>query len=78
MKTSVPLREAEPRRRSAGPRPQFEQFNATELYCPRCGRAMPVRPRLLLVLPEGELHTYHCAGCGDVLGKKTIRPASSP
>lgn len=37
---------------------------------------MPVRPRLLLVLPEGELHTYHCAGCGDVLGKKTIRPAS--
>jgi DNA-directed RNA polymerase subunit RPC12/RpoP len=57
-----------------GMRRQFEQFDATELYCPRCRRAMPVRPRLLLVLPEGDLHAYHCARCGEVLGKKTVRP----
>ena len=33
---------------------QFEQFQATELYCPKCGQSMPVRQRLLLVLPEGD------------------------
>lgn len=51
----------------------FEQFNATALYCPKCGRAMPVRPRLFLVLPEGDKYTYHCAGCGEVLGEKIDR-----
>ncbi len=64
--------------RSRGPRPQFEQFNATELYCPRCGRAMPVRTRLFLVLPEGDRYTYHCANCGEVLGEKTVRAARGP
>jgi uncharacterized Zn finger protein len=59
----------------ATPKPQaaFEQFNATELYCPKCGRAMPVRSRLFLVLPEGDKYTYHCAGCGEVLGEKIDR-----
>lgn len=58
----------------AGPRPPaFSQFNATELYCPRCGRAMPVRSRLFLVLPEGDKYAYHCAGCGEVLGTKMDR-----
>lgn len=61
-----------PPRRAA--RDSFEQFNATELFCPRCRRAMPVRPRLFLVLPEGDRYNYHCAGCGDVLGEKLARP----
>jgi hypothetical protein len=34
---------------------------------------MPVRPRLFLVLPEGDRYTYHCAGCGEVLGEKLDR-----
>jgi hypothetical protein len=34
---------------------------------------MPVRPRLFLVLPEGDKYAYHCAGCGDVLGEKLDR-----
>ena len=55
--------------------PSFCEFNATALYCPRCGRAMPVEMRLLLVLPEGDEYAYHCAGCGEVLGKKTDRTA---
>jgi len=57
----------------------FDQFNATALYCPRCRQAMPVRSRLFLVLPDGDKYTYHCAGCGDVLGEKIDRglpPAS--
>ena len=57
----------------AAGQPAFHQFNATALYCPKCGRAMPVRSRLLLVLPEGDEYTYHCAGCGEVLGKKIDR-----
>jgi hypothetical protein len=52
---------------------QFEDFVATALYCPRCRQAMPVRSRLLLVLPEGELHEYLCQACASSLGTKTIR-----
>lgn len=40
---------------------QFGEFTASELYCPKCKRAQPVRERLLLVLPSGELHEYLCA-----------------
>ncbi|NSW87471.1 MAG: cytoplasmic protein [Syntrophobacteraceae bacterium] len=52
---------------------QFQEFNASALYCARCRKAMPVRSRLLLVLPDGELHEYRCTGCGASLGTKTIR-----
>ena len=34
---------------------------------------MPVRSRLLLVLPDGELHEYLCVACGESLGSKTVR-----
>ena len=34
---------------------QFENFRASSLYCRKCGRAMPVRERLLLVLPGKEI-----------------------
>ncbi|NTW36970.1 MAG: hypothetical protein HGB17_12760 [Syntrophobacteraceae bacterium] len=60
--------EARPRRQR-----QFEDFTASELYCPRCRRAMPVRSRLLLVLPDGELHEYLCQACATSVGTKTVR-----
>lgn len=49
----------------------FDQFNAALLYCNKCGRAMPVRQRLLLVLPDGELYDYTCQGCNSSIGSKT-------
>ena len=67
---------------------QFGNFTASELYCPKCGRAQPVRERLLLVLPTGELHEFLCSRCATSLGKRTVtspavvpasaRPARSP
>jgi hypothetical protein len=32
--------------------------------------ARPVRERLLLVLPDGELYEYLCAVCGASVGKR--------
>jgi hypothetical protein len=51
---------------------QFGNFIASELYCPNCKRAQPVRERLLLVLPSGELHEYLCSDCGSSLGERTV------
>lgn len=48
----------------------FKEFDATELYCPRCKRAVPVRKRLLLVLPEGDKYEYLCAFCSESVGAK--------
>lgn len=53
-------------------RQQFGNFIASELYCPKCKRAQPVRERLLLVLPSGELHEYLCSDCGSSLGERTV------
>jgi len=52
---------------------QYEDFHASALYCPRCRQAMPVRSRLLLVLPDGELHEYLCQRCASSLGTKTVK-----
>ncbi len=52
---------------------QFDEFEATELYCVRCGRAVPVRKSLLLVLPEGDKYEYRCAHCGNTVGDKIDR-----
>jgi hypothetical protein len=56
----------------------FDQFNATLLYCDKCGRAMPVRQRLLLVLPDGELYDYTCRGCNSSIGSKTEKAGIGP
>ena len=63
--------------RSAGAYPQraeqqdmYKEFDATELYCPQCKRAMAVRKRLLLVLPEGDKYEYLCAFCSSTVGTK--------
>ncbi len=54
---------------------QFDQFRASSLYCPRCGQARPVRERLLLVLPDRELHEYTCETCGDSVGTREVTAA---
>jgi len=51
---------------------QFGAFTASELYCPKCRRSQPVREKLLLILPNGELHEYLCAACATALGKRTV------
>ena len=53
-------------------RQQFGAFTASELYCPKCKTSQPVREKLLLVLPAGELHEYLCARCATSLGQRTV------
>ena len=48
----------------------FESFSASQLYCPKCKQAMPVRERMLLVLSSGELYDYLCSSCGTSLGTR--------
>jgi DNA-directed RNA polymerase subunit RPC12/RpoP len=52
---------------------EFDQLEATELYCPRCKTAVPVRKFLLLVLPEGDKYEYRCQYCGTPVGDKMDR-----
>lgn len=54
---------------------QFETLRASKLYCRRCGAAMPVRERLLLVLPDKDLFDYLCTGCGESLGQREVTAA---
>ena len=51
---------------------QFENFTASSLYCEKCKAAMPVRERLLLVLPDREIFDYLCTGCGSSVGRREI------
>ncbi len=51
---------------------QFGKFSASELYCPKCRKSQPVRERLLLVLPSGELYDYLCSVCATSLGSRTV------
>ena len=55
----------------------FEEFEATSLFCPRCRRATPVRKKLLLVLPSGNKYDYVCAECGATVGGKTDNDTSA-
>lgn len=48
----------------------YEEFDATELYCQKCKQAVPVRKRLLLVLPQGDKYEYLCAYCSETVGTK--------
>ncbi|MCL2669454.1 MAG: cytoplasmic protein [Syntrophaceae bacterium] len=51
---------------------QYRDFDATELYCPNCRRAVPVRKRLLIVLAEGDKYDYTCVFCGASVGDKIV------
>jgi hypothetical protein len=48
----------------------YKEFDATELYCPKCKQSVPVRKRLLLILPEGDKYEYLCAYCAETVGTK--------
>jgi hypothetical protein len=63
------------RRAAPGPGPSFEQLQASVLFCGRCRAPQPVRERLLLVLPDGELYEYLCTTCGESVGKRTLTGA---
>ncbi len=51
---------------------QFESFTASSLYCEKCKAAMPVRERLLLVLPDRELYDYLCTNCASSVGQREV------
>ncbi len=55
----------------------YKDFDATQLYCPTCKQAVPVRKRLLLILPEGEKYEYLCAYCAGSVGTKIDRDENS-
>ncbi|MFX0208163.1 MAG: cytoplasmic protein [Candidatus Hodarchaeota archaeon] len=57
------------------PNRQFDQFEATTLFCSRCKKAVPVRKKLLLALPDGDKYDYLCVYCGNSAGTKTERSA---
>jgi hypothetical protein len=51
-------------------RDSYGSLEATLLLCPTCRQAMPVRKRLLLILPDGDKYEYLCTACGSVCGDK--------
>jgi hypothetical protein len=51
---------------------QFENFTASALYCEKCRASMPVRERLLLILPDREIFDYLCTGCGSSVGSREV------
>lgn len=55
-------------------RPSFQRMEASLLACPQCKRAVQVRKRLLLVLPEGDKYEYLCPHCGSTCGDTIERP----
>lgn len=54
-------------------RETYKDFDATELFCPQCKRAVAVRKRLLLILQEGEKYDYSCIYCGTSIGDKLVK-----
>ena len=53
--------------------PQFDSLRASSLYCQKCQAAMPVRERLLLVLPDKEIFDYLCTGCASSVGQREVK-----
>jgi hypothetical protein len=51
---------------------QFESLTASSLYCDKCKAAMPVRERLLLILPDKEIFDYLCTDCGSSVGQREV------
>jgi hypothetical protein len=56
---------------------QFDDFRASSLFCAHCHEAKPVRERLLLVLPDRELHEYICTVCGESVGTREVTAADT-
>ena len=58
-------------------RETYKDFDATELFCPQCKKAVAVRKRLLLILQEGEKYDYTCVYCGTSIGDKLVKEKKS-
>jgi uncharacterized Zn finger protein len=56
----------------------YKDFDATELFCPQCKRAVAVRKKLLLILKEGEKYDYSCVYCGTSVGDKLVTEKENP
>jgi uncharacterized Zn finger protein len=52
---------------------EYEDLQATYLYCDNCGGSMPVKEKMLLILPDGYLYEYICLNCGKVTGDKKTK-----
>ena len=52
---------------------QFEELEASMLFCPKCKEAVPVRSKLLIVLPDGDKYDYLCTKCGSPIGSKVTK-----
>lgn len=65
---------------------QYRDFQAAQLFCPRCRTATEVREVLLLVLPGKNLYDYRCRRCGSPVGSReevdpnafSMRPVPKP
>ena len=57
-------------------RATYKDFDATELFCPRCKKAVAVRKDLLLILQEGEKYDYTCVHCGTSIGDKLVKDSA--
>ncbi len=64
-------------RHPSSPPETFQEFQASVLFCGRCRTPQPVRERLLLILPDGELHEYLCTACGSSVGSRKVTGAPS-
>lgn len=58
-------------------RESYKDFDATELFCPQCKKAVPVRKRLLLILQDGDKYDYSCIYCGTSVGDKMVKESSN-
>jgi len=72
LKKSAYSRRSHPRKTPQ----QFEELEASSLFCARCKEAVPVRKKLLLVLPEGDKFEYLCTKCGNPVGSKISKEES--
>jgi hypothetical protein len=64
------------RPRGDAPPESFQELQASVIYCNGCRGPRPVRERMLLYLPDGELHEYRCTACGAALGKRKVSGSS--
>ena len=52
------------------PNKQFEELEASLIYCPKCKEAVQVRKKLLISLLNGEKYDYICTRCATHVGTK--------
>lgn len=76
-KFNMPISTPRPTAGHTGQQGMYREFDATELYCPRCKRPVPVRKRLLLVVPEGDKYEYVCSFCAETVGTKIDKQGES-